>query len=192
MNYLKTIHRNKKKTEEQKNEKENKVKTSRIKDDEDNFDIEDDDEDNEHNPNDNYYKYKDQNNCIKAYTRKTSNLITIDVDYAFLCCDLFIEYFKTSSLCTLTKHGFHFHYQYDNRFRSSRVFKHDYGLILKIIVVSMPPSYYIDTFKGELRSDQFRYLYFRFNNLTILPENIITYCIQISNNKYIPLKIYLT
>ena len=52
----------------------------------------------------------------------------------------------------------------------------------------MPPSYYNDTSKGELRSDQFRYLYFRFNNLTILPENIMTYCNQIFNNKYIPIE----
>ena len=52
----------------------------------------------------------------------------------------------------------------------------------------MPPSYYNDTSKGELISDQFRYLYFRFYNQTILPENIITYCNQISNNRYIPIK----
>ena len=31
-------------------------------------------------------------------------------------------------------------------------------------------------------------MYFRFNNPTILPENIITYCNQISNNKYIPIE----
>ena len=31
-------------------------------------------------------------------------------------------------------------------------------------------------------------MYFRFNNQTILPENIITYCNQISTNRYIPIK----
>ena len=81
-----------------------------MKDDEDNYDIEDDNEDDEHKPNGNYYKYKDQNNFIEAYTGITSNLITIDIDYAFLCCDLFIDCFKTSSLCTLTKNKFYFHY----------------------------------------------------------------------------------
>ena len=31
-------------------------------------------------------------------------------------------------------------------------------------------------------------MYFRFNNPTILPENIITYCNHISNNRYIPIE----
>ena len=58
-----------------------------MKDDEDNYEIENDYEDDEHKPNGNYYKYKDQNNCFEAYTGNTSNLITIDIDYAFLCSD---------------------------------------------------------------------------------------------------------
>ena len=108
---------NKKKTEEQKTEeqkqgREKTIKNSRIKD-QDNYDIVDDSEDNEHKPNGNYNKYIDQNNCIEAYTGKTSTFITIVIDYAFLCCDLFIECFKTSSLCPLTKNGFHFNYQYE-------------------------------------------------------------------------------
>ena len=61
-------------------------------------------------PNKNYYKHKDSHNSIEAYTGKQSNLISVDIDYAFLCCKLFIELYKTSSLCTLTKNGFHFHY----------------------------------------------------------------------------------
>ena len=121
------------KTKEQKKGKEKTVKNSRMKDEKDNYDIEDDDEDDKHKPNVNYYKYKDQNNCIEANTGNTFNLITIDIDYAFLCCDLFIECFKTSSLCTLTKNGFQFHYQYDNRLRSTRVLNMIMVLILKII-----------------------------------------------------------
>ena len=113
-----------------------------MKDDEDNYDIEED-EDDEHKPNGNYQKYKDDNNCIEAYTGDVSNLIKIDIDYVFLCCELFIECFRTSSLCILTKNGFHFHYQYDERLRASRVFKHDYGFDIKNnTFVRMPPSNY--------------------------------------------------
>ena len=56
-------------------------------------------------------------NSIEAYTGKQSNLISIDLDYAFLCCRLFIKLYKTSSLCTLTKNGFHFHYKYNDKLR---------------------------------------------------------------------------
>ena len=74
-----------------------------MKDNENNYDLEDDDnEDNKHKPINNYYKYKDQNNCIKAYCNNISNLITIYKDYAYLCCNLFIEYFNSLLLCTLT------------------------------------------------------------------------------------------
>ena len=45
----------------------------------------------EYYPEKNYYKYKDGHNSIEAYTGKQSNLISIDIDYAFLCCRLFIE-----------------------------------------------------------------------------------------------------
>ena len=134
-----------------------------------------------------------KNNCIEAYNGNTSNPITIDIDYAFLCCDLFIKCFKTSSLCIITKNGFYFHYHYDNRLRSSKVFKYDYGFDIKNnTVVRMPPSYYNDTSKGELRSDQFKYLYFRFNNPTILPENIITFVIKFQIIDIYQLKIYMT
>ena len=34
---------------------------------------------------------KDNYNSIEAYTNKQSKLISIDIDYAFLCCRLFIE-----------------------------------------------------------------------------------------------------
>ena len=44
-------------------------------------------------PNKNYYKHKNSHNSIEAYTGKQSNLISIDIDYAFLCCKLFIELF---------------------------------------------------------------------------------------------------
>ena len=50
----------------------------------------------EYNPNKNYYKYKNNHNSIEAYTGKQSNLIYIDIDYAFLCCKLFIELYQTS------------------------------------------------------------------------------------------------
>ena len=53
--------------------------------------------------NKNYYRHKDSHISIEAHTGKQSNLISIDIDYAFLCCRLFIELFKTLSLCTLTK-----------------------------------------------------------------------------------------
>ena len=56
----------------------------------------------EYYPNKNYYKYKGSHNSIEAYTGKQSNLISVDIDYAFLCCKLFIELYRTSSLCTLT------------------------------------------------------------------------------------------
>ena len=45
----------------------------------------------EYYPNKNYYKHKDNHHSIKAYTGKQSNLISIDIDYAFLCCRVFIE-----------------------------------------------------------------------------------------------------
>ena len=60
----------------------------------------------EYNPNKHYYKYKNNHNAIEAYTEKQSNLINVDIDYAFLCCKLFIELYKTLSLCTLTKIDF--------------------------------------------------------------------------------------
>ena len=145
--------------------KENKERKRTMKDDEDNYNIEEDDE-KKHIPNGNYYKYKDMNHCIEAYTGKASNLITIDIDYAFLCCNLFIECFKTS-LCTLTKNGFHFHYLYDDKLRASKVFKYDYGFDIKnYTVVRMPPSYYYYEHNGVLSFDKFKYLFFRFNNQT--------------------------
>ena len=65
-------------------------------------------------PNKNNYKYKDNHSSIEAYTGKQSNLISVDIDYEFLSCKLFIELYKTLSLCTLTKNGFHFHYKYND------------------------------------------------------------------------------
>ena len=161
-------------------------------DDDEYYDQEEDEGEN-HKPNPNYYKYKNENNCIEAYTGLASNLITFDIDYAFICCDIFIECFKTSSLCTITKNGFHFHYQYNDKLRSSRVFKHDYGFDIKNnTVVRMPPSNYNyadkpkDGYGGML--EKFTYLFFRFNNLVILPRSIINYCNNITNDKYISIE----
>ena len=71
----------------------------------------------EYSSNKNYYKYKNNHNSIETYTGKQSNLKSVDirVDYAFLCYNLYIELYKTSSLCTLTKNGFHFHYKYNDK-----------------------------------------------------------------------------
>ena len=95
--------------------------------------------------NKNYYKYKSNHNSIEAYTGKQSNLISVDIDYAFLCCKLFIELYKTSSLCTLTKNGFHFHYKYNDKLRKIRNLKDEYECDIKNnTVIKIPPFYYND------------------------------------------------
>ena len=48
----------------------------------------------QYHPNKNCYKHKDSYNSIEVYTCNQSNLISIDIDYAFLCCRLFIELLK--------------------------------------------------------------------------------------------------
>ena len=50
---------------------------------------------------------------------------------------------KTASLCTVPKNRFYVYYQYNDKFKASNVFKHDYGFNIKNnIVVRMPWSYY--------------------------------------------------
>ena len=141
MSLLKTQKDKQKDTQKDTQEDTQDVQIQIIKEEADDeyYDLEENEEEN-HKPNPNYYKYKNENNFIEAYTGLASNLFTIDIDYAFICCDLFIECFKTSSLCTITKNGFHFHYQYNDKLRAIRVVKHDYGFDIKNnTVVRMTP-----------------------------------------------------
>ena len=120
--------------------------------------------------NKNYYKYKNNHNSIEAYTVKQLNLISVDIDYAFLCCKLFIELYKTSSLCTLTKNGFHFHYKYNDKLRTSRSLKNEYGFDIKNnTVIKIPQSYYNDT-----NGNRFTYYFLRYNNPSDMPEYVIS------------------
>ena len=56
----------------------------------------------------------------------------------------------------------------------------------------MPPSYsnYVDKpkegYSGML--EKFKYLFFRFNNLSALPRRIINYCNKLTNDKYISIE----
>ena len=123
----------------------------------------------EYNPNINYYKHKDNHNSIEAYTGKQLNLISIYIDYAFLFCRLFMELYKTSSLCTLTKNGFYFHYKYNDKLRTSRTLKDEYGFDIKNnTVIKIPPSYYNDASKNR-----FTYYFFKYNNPRDMSEYLI-------------------
>ena len=109
-------------TQEDGHEDEQRKNTKDKAGDEEYYDLEEDEKTN-HIPNPNHYKYKNENNCIEVYTGRASNLRTIDIHYAFICCGLFIECFKTSSLRTITKNIFDFHYQYNDKLKASKLFK---------------------------------------------------------------------
>ena len=142
-----------------------------------------DEDDDAGKPNNDYYKYHTQNNSIEAYTGSQSNLITIDIDHAFLCHELFMKCYQSSTLCTLTKNGFHFHFKYNDRLRKSRVFKDDLGFDIKNnTVIRMPPSYY------DKDGQRFTYYFFKFGEPSVMPDDLINYINNLTDsNGYIPL-----
>ena len=73
---------------------------------------------------------------------------------------LFIELYKTSSLCKLTKNGFHFYYTFNDKLRTSRTLKDEYWFNIKNnTVIKIPPSYY-----NNASGNKFIYYFIRYNN----------------------------
>ena len=140
-------------------------------------------------PTKKYYDYRHVQNSIEAYTGKQSNLMTVDFDYAFKSFSTWYNCFVTSQLATLTKNGFHFHYTYSDKLRTSKVGKDTNGVDIKNnTAVRMPPSYYeID---NEFSIDgKFTYRFFIFNDPRPMPEQLIEELNNLFNpNGYIPIE----
>lgn len=119
------------------------------------------------------------NNCIQALTGENSNLITIDIDYAFKCFELFLQCYETSQLCTMTKNGFHFHYLYNPKLRVSKTGKYTHGFDIKNnTAITMPPSYY------DVGAGIFSYKFFKFNSLTSMPDPLVNYINELMSDGF--------